>query len=66
MDLSNIQVGDIICWKAYGSSKAATHVGIYIGNGQYIHASTTGSTVRINDMDYGSNSRYVVGVRRII
>lgn len=66
VDLSNIQVGDIICWKAYGSSKAATHVGIYIGNGQYIHASTTGSTVRINDMDYGSNSRYVVGVRRII
>lgn len=66
VDLSNIQPGDIICWKAYGSSKAATHVGIYIGNDQYIHASTTGSTVRINEMDYAAKSRYVVGVRRII
>ena len=66
VSLSEMQPGDIICWKAYGSSKAATHVGIYIGNNQYIHASTTGSTVRINEMDYAAKSRYVVGVRRII
>ena len=61
----DIQVGDIICWRQYGSSKAATHVGIYIGNGEYIHASSAGS-VRINEMSYGSSVRYVVGVRRII
>lgn len=64
--LSEMQPGDIICWKAYGSSKAATHVGIYIGGNQYIHASTTGSTVRINEIDYAAKSRYIVGVRRII
>lgn len=66
VSLSEMQPGDIICWKAYGSSKAATHVGIYIGNNQYIHASTTGSTVRISEIDYAAKSRYVVGVRRII
>jgi len=66
VDMSDIQIGDIICWRAYGSSKAATHVGIYIGNNEYIHASTTGYQVRINEMSYGSNVRYVVGVRRII
>lgn len=66
VDMSEIQIGDIICWKSYGSSKAATHVGIYIGNNEYIHASTTGYQVRINEMSYGSNVRYVVGVRRII
>lgn len=66
VSLSEMQPGDIICWKAYGSSKAATHVGIYIGNNQYIHASTTGSTVRINEIDYAARSRYIVGVRRII
>ena len=63
--MEDIQVGDIICWRQYGSSKAATHVGIYIGNGEYIHASSSGS-VRINEMSYGSSVRYVVGVRRII
>ncbi len=63
---SDIRPGDIICWRAYGSSKAATHVGIYIGNNQYIHASTTGSTVRIDEMGYAAKSRYVVGIRRIL
>lgn len=63
---SEIRPGDIICWRAYGSSKAATHVGIYIGNNQYIHASTTGSTVRIDEMGYAAKSRYVVGIRRIL
>ena len=65
VSLDDIQVGDIICWRKYGSSKAATHVGIYIGNNQYIHASSSGS-VRINDMGYASSVRYIVGVRRII
>lgn len=66
IDLSQIQPGDLILWRAYGSSKTATHVGIYIGNNQYIHASSTGKCITINDMDYGTNSRYVVGVRRIL
>lgn len=66
IDLSQIQPGDLILWRAYGSSKTATHVGIYIGNNQYIHASSTGKCITINDMDYGANSRYVVGVRRIL
>lgn len=65
VSLDDIQVGDLICWRKYGSSRAATHVGIYIGNNQYIHASSSGS-VRINDMGYASGVRYVVGVRRII
>lgn len=66
IDMSQIQPGDLILWRAYGSSKTATHVGIYIGNNQYIHASSTGKCITINDMDYGTNSRYVVGVRRIL
>lgn len=66
IDLSQIQPGDLILWRAYGSSKTATHVGIYIGNDQYIHASSTGKCITINDMDYGTNSRYIVGVRRIL
>ncbi len=66
VELSQIQPGDLILWRSYGSSKTATHVGIYIGNDQYIHASSTGKCITINDMDYGTNSRYIVGVRRIL
>lgn len=66
VDQSQMQPGDLILWRAYGSSKTATHVGIYIGNNQYIHASSTQQCITINDMDYAVNSRYVVGVRRIL
>lgn len=66
IDQSQMQPGDLILWRAYGSSSAATHVGIYIGNNQYIHASSTGGCVTINDMSYGAGARYLVGVRRIL
>ena len=49
--LSQAQPGDIL-WKS-------GHVGIYIGNGQYIHAPQTGDVVKI-----ASNvSRFTCAVR---
>ncbi len=66
IELSQIQPGDLILWRAYDSSKTATHVGIYIGNNMYIHASSTGGCITINNMSYGSSVRRIVGVRRII
>ena len=66
IDQSQMQPGDLLLWRAYGSSSIASHVGIYIGNNQYIHASSSGGCVTINDLSYGSNVRYLVGVRRIV
>ena len=66
IDFSQVKPGDLLVWRAYGSSKTATHVGIYIGNNMYIHASSTGGCITINNMNYGSSSRYLVGVRRIV
>ena len=45
MAVSDPQPGDIVC---YG-----THVGIYIGNGQMIHAPKPGDVVKIASV-YGS------------
>lgn len=66
IEASQVKPGDLLVWRAYGSSSTATHVGIYIGNDMYIHASSTGGCVTINKMSYGSNVRYLVGVRRIV
>ncbi|MCD8376983.1 MAG: C40 family peptidase [Oscillospiraceae bacterium] len=66
MDESQMQVGDLLLWRTYGSSDAANHVGIYIGNGQYIHASSASGCVTISSLSTVSNHRYLVGVRRII
>ncbi|WP_405888016.1 C40 family peptidase [Streptomyces sp. NBC_01136] len=47
VSLSNIQVGDILYWGAAGS---AYHVGVYIGNGQYLDAANPSKGVLIQDL----------------
>ena len=57
---SNLQPGDLIF---YGSNGKATHIGIYIGNGQMIHSSggssntksNPGKGVSISNVDYRSD-----------
>jgi cell wall-associated NlpC family hydrolase len=45
--LSQIQVGDILYWGGKGS---AYHVGVYIGNGQYLDAANPSKGVVIQDL----------------
>ena len=41
------------------------HVGIYIGDGQFVHAPHTGDVVRISSLDEAWYSSNYVGARRI-
>ena len=62
---SNLKPGDIVLFeRTYTSSRPATHSGIYIGNGQFIHAANSrlGVIVSSIDNDYYS-SRFLCGVR---
>lgn len=51
---SEAQPGDVICY--------AGHVGIYIGNGQIVHASTPRSGIKITHATY----KEILSVRRIV
>lgn len=62
---SNLQAGDLVFFKN-GTSKAASHVGIYIGGGKFIHASSTGRSVRIDNLSSGWYKGIYVGARRIV
>lgn len=44
---SNLQLGDIVYWGGAGS---AYHVGVYIGNGQYLDAANSSKGVVIQDL----------------
>ena len=51
--LANAQPGDIVCYSG--------HVGIYIGNGNIVHASTAATGIKVSNASY----RNVLSVRRI-
>lgn len=61
---SDLQPGDLIFFRN-NTTKAASHVGIYIGSGQFIHASTNTYQVIISDLS-GYYSNIYVGARRIL
>lgn len=48
---SELQPGDLVMFKKGSSSRRASHVGIYIGNNQFIHSSTSRVGVIISGMD---------------
>lgn len=45
--LSQMEPGDLVFW---GSGGSASHVGIYIGNDEVVHAPSSGQTVRIQQI----------------
>lgn len=66
VEKSDLQPGDLVMFRQNGSTKPASHVGIYIGNNQYVHASTPGVGVIISDLNDPYISAGYVGARRIV
>lgn len=62
---SQLQPGDLVFFNSGNSSKRATHVGIYTGNGQFVHASTSTTGVIISDLNSSYYSSTYVGARRL-
>ena len=65
--MSELLPGDLVLFKKAGTgSKRASHVGIYIGNHQFVHASTYGVGVIVNDLSDAYYTTGFVGGRRIV
>jgi cell wall-associated NlpC family hydrolase len=59
--LSQVLPGDILCWDTRDDGiTSVTHVGIYIGNGMMIHASSTNNAVKTQNVkEYSERFLYV-------
>lgn len=60
----HLKPGDLVYFKGPGESEVS-HIGMYVGNGQFIHAPGTGDVVKISDLDSGWAADYYVGARRL-
>jgi cell wall-associated NlpC family hydrolase len=58
-----LQPGDLVFFNTL--RRTFSHVGIYMGEGRFIHAPRTGSAVRIESMDASYWARRYTGARRL-
>ena len=60
---SELRPGDLVFFRTRGSQ--ISHVGIYIGNGKFVHASSARGRVRVDTLTSGYYHQRYVGARRI-
>ncbi len=61
---ANIEIGDVICFDWSDGDGICDHVGLYIGGGQYIHASYSSGKVVQSTINFSKSP--IVSIRRII
>jgi cell wall-associated NlpC family hydrolase len=64
VDLRDVQPGDLIFFETV--SRGASHVGIVIGEGRFIHAPSSNGVVRVEPYTANYWIRRYVGTRRVI
>lgn len=61
---SELIMGDLVFFKSSAASKYITHVGIYVGDGNFIHSPIPGQSVKIDTLTSGHfNNCYYGGIR---
>ena len=63
IDRADLQPGDLVFFNTM--RRAFSHVGIYIGDGKFIHSPKPGSEVRVEDMGLSYWNRRFDGARRV-
>lgn len=63
IDKKDLQPGDLVFFNTM--RRAFSHVGIYVGDGKFIHAPRSGAQVRVEDMSGSYWQRRFNGARRV-
>ena len=60
-DIASLKPGDLL---TFGHGKRISHIGIYIGDGRYVHAPTPGSRVKVETLA-NTRASWWKGARRV-
>jgi cell wall-associated NlpC family hydrolase len=63
---ANLKAGDLVFFDTNGGLNRINHVGIYIGNGKFIHSSSSHKGVVISSLNSGFYSKTYMTARRIL
>jgi cell wall-associated NlpC family hydrolase len=61
--VSDLKPGDLVFFNTM--RRTFSHVGIYIGDNKFVHSPSTGSTIRVDDMDDKYWEKRFTGARRV-
>ncbi|MDP2769664.1 MAG: C40 family peptidase, partial [Giesbergeria sp.] len=64
IDKKELKPGDLVFFNTM--RRAFSHVGIYVGDGKFIHSPRSGSEVRVEDMHQSYWLRRFDGARRVM
>lgn len=64
IDRTDLKPGDLVFFNTM--RRAFSHVGIYVGEGKFIHSPKPGAQVRVEDMSNSYWQRRFTGARRVI
>ncbi|QHQ29164.1 putative nlpc/p60 family protein [Xanthomonas albilineans] len=63
IDPQRLSTGDLVF---FGSAGSVSHVGIYVGEGRFVHAPNTGGTVRLDSLDGTYWRDHYTGAKRVL
>nr|WP_052185344.1 C40 family peptidase [Halopseudomonas pelagia] len=63
--VGSLQPGDLVLF-AMNGGKRVDHAGIYVGDGRFLHAPSSGGKVRVDDMQSNFWQRTYTGARRVL
>jgi cell wall-associated NlpC family hydrolase len=61
--MSDLKPGDLVFFNTM--RRTFSHVGIYIGDNKFVHSPSTGSKIRVDEMDDGYWEKRFTGARRV-
>jgi cell wall-associated NlpC family hydrolase len=66
VERGNLRPGDLVFFRTRSKHLRISHVGIYLGEGKFIHASSGKGSVRVDTLLTGYYARRYAGARRVV